>query len=170
MLSALPLWILLNTYAFLLDALSIAGGAGAWWLFSYGHPVYAAAAGVATAALLFAAIRVHLSYTAKLKAYHILYQRNRETLHRNSFYDFMGSPCYRLVVRTVLYRTGHPEEYKVIYREIWGTGLPFCTPKPASVVIFHNAAEGADWLRRHRTLSGDNTFPAADAPHDGDSH
>ena len=152
MLSALPLWILLNTYAFLLDALSIAGGAGAWWLFSYGHPVYAAVVGAAAAALLFAAIRVHLSYPAKLKAYHVLYQRNREVLHRNSFYDFMGSPCYRLVVRTVLYRTGHPEEYQVIFKEIWGSGLPFLSRKPATVVFFDNPDDGARWLQSHRSL------------------
>ena len=168
MLSILPLWISLNTYAFLLDALSIAGGAGAGFSFSCGHPVWGVAAGIATAVLLFSAIRVHLSYPVKLNAYHILYQRNREVLHPSSFHDFMGSPCYRMVVRAVLCRTGHPEEYDVIFKEIWGSGLPFCTPKPASVIIFNNAAEGASWLRQHRSLVNDNTFPRADASNDSD--
>ena len=151
MLSVLPLWLTLNVYAFLLDALALAGGTGAWLLFLYEYPVLGVIAGAAAAAFLYSAIRVHLSYPAKLKAYHTLYQRNRDVLHPNSFHEFMGSPCYRMVVRAVLCRTGHPEEYDAIFKAVWGTGMPCFAPKPATVTIFKNAAEGARWLEQHRS-------------------
>lgn len=168
MLSVLPLWLSLNVYAFLLDGLSIASGAGAWLFFFWGHPVLAGAAAIAAVALFSTAMRVHLSYPAKLKAYNTLYQRNRKVLHRNSFLEFMGSPCYRMVVRAVLCRTGHPEEYPVIYKEVWGSGLPCCSPQPATVTIFKNAAEGARWLEKHHSRADDDPFAETDAPPAGD--
>ena len=172
MLSALPLWIPLNVYAFLLDALALAGGAGAWALFSSGCPVWGGAAAFAAAALLFAAIRVHLSYPAKLKAYHTLCLRNRDTLRIASLVDFMGSPCYRMVVRMVLYRVGHPEAYKVVYREFWGSGMPCFSPRLSTVTIFKDAEEGANWLKAHSrhfdSPDNDSPFSAPDASGNND--
>ena len=147
MLSVLPLWILLNVYAFLLDVLSIASGLGAWLFLSSGHSVWGALAAVVAALFFGAAVRVHLSYPAKINTYNILYKRNSKTLHRASFHEFMDSPCYRMVVRTVLHRTGHPQEYSIIYKEVWGEPWRFCSSVPADAIIFNSAEEGERWLR-----------------------
>ncbi len=150
MLSILPLWISLNTYALLLDAMAMAGGAGAWMLFTSGHQIWGWTAVIIAAILLFSAIRVHLSYPQKLKAYRLLYKRNHDTFHRSSFHEFMGTPCHRMMVRVVLSRIGHKEEYDIIFKDVWGTGLPCCSLKPATVIIFQNAEEGARWLKSQK--------------------
>ena len=152
MLSIFPLWILLNIYAFLLDALSIAFGLGAWLLLSYGYSVSGVLAAVVAFLFFCAAVRVHLTYPAKRNAYNTLYKRNCKTFHRASFYDFMDSPCYRMVVRTVLCRIGHSQEYKSIFKEVWGNPLRFCSfaPVPAEVIIFNSAEEGERWLKHDR--------------------
>ena len=153
MLSIFPLWILLNVYAFLLDALSIAAGLGAWLLFYYGYPVPGVLAAVVAVLFLCAAVRVHLTYPAKRNTYYTLYKRNCKTLHRASFYDFMDSPCYRMVVRAVLCHIGHSQEYENIFKEVWGKPLRFCSfaSVPAEVIIFKSAEEGELWLKKNRS-------------------
>ena len=164
MLSILPLWITLNTYAFLLEALSFAGGTGAWKLFSFGHPAWGCAAVVPTVVFLFAAIRIHCTYPAKLRAFRTLYQRNRESLHLASFHDFMGSPCYRLLVRTVLARLRHPEKYDVVFKAAWGSALPWCSRMPATVVVFKNPEEGRRWLesrKMYKNAEDESSIPSS---------
>ena len=153
MLSIFPLWILLNIYAFLLDALSIASGLGAWLLLSYGYSVPGVLATIVAILFLCAAVRVHLTYPAKRNAYNTLYKRNYKTFHRASFYDFMDSPCYRMVVRTVLCHIGHSQEYENIFKEVWGKPLRFCSfaSVPAEVIIFKSAEEGELWLKKNRS-------------------
>ena len=149
MLSVLPLWVVLNTYAFLLDVLFIVGGTGSWLLFSSGYLFRGWVAAAISAIFIFSAVRVHLSYPAKLKAYKALYKRNKNTFHRASFYDFMDAPCYRMVVRAVLNHTGHPEEYDSILKEVWGSGFSPCTVDAGTVTVFQNAEDGERWLRSH---------------------
>ena len=147
MLSVLPLWISLNVYAFLLDAMFIVSGLGAWLFLSSGHSV-GGMLGVCIAVLFFfAAVRIHLSYPAKLNAYKMLYKRNCKTFHRASFHSFMDAPCYRMVVRTVLYHIGHSQEYNTIFKEVWGEHLSCCSFSSAEVVIFNSAEEGELWLK-----------------------
>ncbi|MBQ7176427.1 MAG: hypothetical protein IJS08_03345 [Victivallales bacterium] len=152
LLPALPLWIILNTYAFLLDAFVLASGAGTYFLLRGGHYVWCLFPGIAFIILLVSAIKLHLSYPLKLKTYYVLYRRNSASLHYDSFKDFMGAPCHRLVVRTVLHRIGHPDEYDVIFERAWGKSLPCCSPKPSEVHIFHNAEEGARWLKEQSSI------------------
>ncbi len=147
MLSALPLWIILNAYAFLLDALALASGAGMCFLIHRGHFILGSISGLAFIIFLISAIKLHLSYPLKLKTYHVLYRRNRHSLHYDSFKDFMGAPCHRLLVRTVLHRTGHIEEYDIIFERAWGKTMPCCSVKQSEVHIFHNAEEGIRWLK-----------------------
>ena len=68
MLSVLPLWVVLNTYAFLLDVLFIVGGTGSWLLFSSGYLFRGWVAAAISAIFIFSAVRVHLSYPAKLNS------------------------------------------------------------------------------------------------------
>ena len=150
--TALPLWILLNAYAFLLDALALASGAVTYLLFCRGHYAWSIFPVIAFVVLLVSAIKLHLSYPHKLKTYYTLYRRNRCALHYDSFKEFMGVPCHRLIVRTVLHRIGHPEEYGVIFEKAWGSALPCCSPRPAEVHIFHNAEEGARWLKEQSSF------------------
>ncbi len=152
MLSVLPLWITLNAYAFLLDALAVAGTTGAWFLFSSNHPVLGWIVAIITAIILFCAIQVHISYPTKLKTYHILYRRNHKKFHRNSFHEFMTAPCYRLVVRTVLCHVGHSEEYNAIFKDVWGEGITCCRPIPATVIIFKTPEEGRRWLEEQQKV------------------
>lgn len=169
MWSALPLWILLNAYAFLLDALAILAGGTAWFVFLSGHPVWGWLA-VATAAILGGiGLRVHLSYPQKLRAYKTLLRRNRGEFRPKSFYEFMGAPCYRLVVRTVLMHIGHADAYPAIYRDCWGEGLCCYAEMPSQVNIFNDRGKAREWIEDQKfppsEMSGG--FPAAETPAGG---
>ena len=152
LLSALPLWIILNAYAFLLDAFAFASGAGTYFLLRGGHYIWCLFPGIAFLVLLVSAIKLHLSYPAKLRTYYVLYKRNRDFLHYDSFKDFMGAPCHRLIVRTVLHRTGHQDEYDVIFERAWGKSMPCCSTLPSEVHIFRNAEEGARWFKEQSSI------------------
>lgn len=150
MWSVLPLWIILNAYAFLMDAIVGVSGCCAWLLWEGGHPVWGGLLGGAACIFAFIAIRLHLSYPQKRRTYEVLLKRNREALHRSSFREFMGAPCYRLVVRTVMNHTGHGKEYEALYRNYWGDGVACCTPMPAKVIVFQSPEEGRKWLNGQR--------------------
>ena len=147
MWSALPLWIFLNVYAFLLDILALSAGGAAWYLFAHGYTVLGWAATTLAVGFATAAISVHASYPQKLRTYEVLLRRNREELHPRSFYEFMGAPCYRLVVRAVLKELGHADRYRGIFRACWGDGFSWCSPMPAEITIFRNREEARRWLR-----------------------
>lgn len=150
MLRRLPLWVVLNTYAWVLDGVSLAIMILAiWCACRYGT----AWASLFVLPLLFAmrgAIDIHSSYPYKLHIYTTLLTRNRRTLSDASFKKFLSAPCLRLVVRTVLARTGNSYAYKRImkkyYRPIWCHPAVVAQP---SVVIFNTPDEGRQWLASH---------------------
>lgn len=117
LLGRLPVWCILNAYAFLLDALCIAAGASVLWLRSGGQTpwLWVPAAGVAFL-LGVGACRLHMAYGDKLHLYRALLRRNSRMLRLASFEDFVDVPCHRLTVRLVLARVGHPECYREVLR------------------------------------------------------
>ena len=150
MLARLPLWMVLNAYAFLLDALALAFGVAAWFLIGSWHPFWGWTCASIAAVFAFAGVKLHCTYPVKKKTYFILLRRNEREFHRSSFRVFMSAPCYRLVVRTVLSRLGKQQEYKVIFKDVWGEFSPFCSTMPAKAVIFKNAEEGRKWFEENR--------------------
>ena len=106
-------FIYLNSYAFLLVFLGVGIALislhfNSWWVKA---PIL-----LAGAYCLKGSIKIFHSWTDKKRNYHILIQRNTNEFRPDTFKEYMGAPCGRLLVRLVLKDLNIPQKYKDLKR------------------------------------------------------
>lgn len=119
MLSRIPLWIVLNFYAFLLDTLCIAVGVLTLGCYIREFFFCFFLCGGVTCLIGYAAITLHLTYPTKRHLFVTLKRRNRKQLHLCSFKDFVDAPCHRLIVRTVLAHLNQHKAYRKVLTQYY---------------------------------------------------
>ncbi|GEM_PF-2722709 len=149
MLSKLRFWIAVNVYALLLDVIALAVFWVALPLSRTGFSLCALAAGVGVF-LLYGALGIHGTYPEKRRIYSFLLRKNARLFRIESFRDFMGVPCHRVLVWMVLRRLGRQSEYaavkKAYYRYPWQRHFPDET----ILHVFHTKEDGDAWLLRQK--------------------
>ena len=92
-----------------------------------------------------------LEIAEKVRMFRVLLRRNRRAFRRDSFKEFMGVPCHRLVVRMVLHRLDCPSEFsrlkRMYYHYPWEKRLPQATV----LRVFKNSQEGEQWLLQQQS-------------------
>ena len=150
MIARARFWCAINAYALLLEVLGFLAAVWALWTFGT-WPISAVLTGTLAAYLIYAGICVHLSYGEKVRMFRALLRRNRRAFRRDSFKEFMGVPCHRLVVRMVLHRLDCPSEFsrlkRMYYRYPWEKRLPQATV----LRVFKNSQEGEQWLLQQQS-------------------
>jgi len=103
-------FVYLNAYAFLLLIMG-AGMAfipiyrfGQWWL--------VAAQAVVVFIILKGSVEIFRSWNDKKRKYHVLFERNVESIRPDTFSEYMKAPCGRLLVKIVLKDIDKQNEYK----------------------------------------------------------
>lgn len=110
-------FVYLNAYAFLLLILGVGIAFipiykfGQWWL--------VAAQAVAVFIIIKGSIEIFKSWNDKKRKYHVLFERNAETIRHDTFSEYMKAPCGRLLVKIVLKDLDKQNEYKSLkkYKE-----------------------------------------------------
>ncbi len=115
LLRHLPLALVLNYYAFLLDALVALLGYAGWWCLTHQHSGWGWTLCVLGVLLLIPTVGINFSWKERRKIFFTLHRRNRRQLHEESFKKFIGVLCHRLVTRTVLARLGYDGR---VYRRV----------------------------------------------------
>ena len=103
-------FIYLNAYAFLL--LFMGAGIvfipiyrfGQWWL--------VAVQAVSVFIILKGSVEIFRSWNDKKRKYHVLFERNAESIRPDTFSEYMKAPCGRLLVKIVLKDIDKQNEYK----------------------------------------------------------
>lgn len=102
------------------------------------------------ALFLYGGIGIHGTYFEKKRIYSILLRRNLKDFHKDSFKEFLGVPCHRLVVRMVLHEIGHSERYaelkSAFYRYPWQRQFSDET----KLFVFKTKEEGDQWLLQQK--------------------
>jgi hypothetical protein len=103
-------FVYLNAYAFLLLFLGVGIAFipiyrfGQWWL--------VAVQAVAVFFILKGSVEIFRSWNDKKRKYHVLIERNAETIRHDTFSEYMTAPCGRLLVKIVLKDLDKQNEYK----------------------------------------------------------
>lgn len=118
-LGRLPLWLVLNAYAFLLDGITITLVVGTLLAWAHGHSLVAWALGICAWLAFVSAIRLHGTYGIKRHLFFTLLHRNARTLRIASFEDFVDVPCHRLIVYIVLCRLGKASVYREVIKRYY---------------------------------------------------
>lgn len=153
MFTRLKFWITVNVYALLLDALSLFVFWIAYSLFRTGLVLGVLIVSVGVM-LLYAAIGIHGTYPEKCRIYSVLLRVNKKQFKLESFRDFVGVPCHRVLVRMVLSKLDKAHEYpsiiKAYYRYPWQNEVQSDT----KVYVFKGKDEGAAWLLQQKNRNG----------------
>lgn len=110
-------FVYLNAYAFLLLFMGVGMAfvpvyrTGLWWL--------VAAQVVTVFIILKGSTEIFKSWNDKKRKYHVLIERNAETIRHDTFSEYMKAPCGRLLVKIVLKDLDKQNEYKSLkkYKE-----------------------------------------------------
>ena len=124
MLAKIKFWVTVNVYALLLDVMALMAFGAAYLLFQTGL-AFSLIALIVGVFLLYGAIGIHGTYPEKCRLYSLLLRKNARLFRMESFKDFMGVPCHRVLVRMLLCKLGRESEYskikKAYYRYPWQT-------------------------------------------------
>lgn len=145
-------WLVVNVYALLLDALSLTAFGGVLLLLKMGL-VLCLLSGAVGVLLLYGAMGIHGTYQEKCRIYSILLRRNAQQFKIETFREFVGVPCHRVLVRMVLSKLGKTSEYpnimKMYYRYPWQRVFRDDTV----LHIFSTKEEGDVWLLQQKNRS-----------------
>ncbi len=103
-------FIYLNAYAFLLLFMGVGIAFipiyrfGQWWL--------VAVQAVSVFIILKGSVEIFRSWNDKKRKYHVLFERNAESIRPDTFSEYMKAPCGRLLVKIVLKDIDKQNEYK----------------------------------------------------------
>ena len=103
-------FVYLNAYAFLLFIIGV--GIAFTPIYKSGHWWLVAAQVVTVFIILKGSVEIFKSWNDKKRKYHVLIERNAETLRPDTFSEYMKAPCGRLLVKIVLKDLGKQDEYK----------------------------------------------------------
>ena len=133
-------YIYLNAYAFLLLFLGI--GVAFVPTRQYGWWVVAVQV-VEVFILIKGAVNIFRGWGEKKRKYHVLMERNAETIRHDTFAEYMKAPCGRLLVKIVLKDLDKTEEYKNLkkYREPFIKKLKYIGKPKKSIVYIRKLEE-----------------------------
>jgi hypothetical protein len=151
MLKRIPLWIVLNYYAFLLDALCVLGGLAGLKCYLQGYSLIAYICLVFCVLVGYAAIVLHSSYPTKRHLFSVLKRRNFRNVHIGSFEEFVDVPCHRLIVRTVLSHLNKGYLYREVMKRYYVLPWKRKHFNDTGFVIFNAQEEYEQW-RRNKLL------------------
>lgn len=142
-------WLTINAYALLLDVLALVAMCLSCCMW-HSRRMLAVAICVMGVFSLYGGIGIHGTYLEKKRIYSTLLRRNLKDFHKDSFREFFGVPCHRLVVRMVLHEIGHGERYgelkSAFYRYPWQRQFPDET----KLFVFKTKEEGDRWLLQQK--------------------
>jgi len=103
-------FIYLNAYAFLL--LFMGAGIAFIPIYRFGQWWLVAVQAVSVFIILKGSVEIFRSWNDKKRKYHVLFERNAETIRPDTFSEYMKAPCGRLLVKIVLKDLDKQNEYK----------------------------------------------------------
>ena len=128
-------FVYLNAYAFLLFIIGV--GIAFTPIYKSGHWWLVAAQVVTVFIILKGSVEIFKSWNDKKRKYHVLIERNAETLRPDTFSEYMKAPCGRLLVKIVLKDIDKQNEYKNLkkYKEPFINKL-VKTHKPKKSIVY----------------------------------
>ena len=144
MLAKCRFWAVINVYALLLDVIALLMFWAAFRLVGSGLALCIILAFVG-AFLLYGALGIHGTYAEKRRIYGILLRKNAREFHIDSFKDFMGVPCHRVVVMMVLGKLGKRSAYGEIKRKYYRYPWQSRFDDTTILHIFQSKGEGKPW-------------------------
>lgn len=145
MLKRIPLWITLNFYAFVLDALCASLALTGAGCFSQGYSLFAWIFWVLAGFVATGALKIHLSYPKKYYLFTVLKRRNLKKIRMASFEEFVDVPCHRLIVRTVLAHLNCEACYKEVLKRYYRLPWQRDTFVPGEAIVFNSPDEYNRW-------------------------
>lgn len=128
-------FIYLNAYAFLL--LFMGAGIAFIPIYRFGQWWLVAVQAVSVFIILKGSVEIFISWNDKKRKYHVLFERNAESIRPDTFSEYMKAPCGRLLVKIVLKDIDKQNEYKNLkkYKEPFIKKLTK-THKPKKSIVY----------------------------------